>query len=106
MRKTVMAIAMCLSLMGCTTTQITDFIGQVQADAAIACRFIPTVATVLAFFNVGIGATVASVTAAICAGVPQPSSAKYQALPHYRTSSIPAVSGTVNNIPVIGWRTQ
>lgn len=106
MRKMLLIITMFVGLAGCTTTQITSFIGQVQADAAIACKFIPTVATILAFFNASIGATVSSVTAAICSAVPPPASAKYQALPHYRTTGIPAVAGTVTNIPVIGWRTQ
>ena len=104
MRKTVMAVVLSLSLAGCTTTQITDFIGQVQADTAVACKFIPTVATILAFFNAGIGATVGTVAAAICATIPPPASAKFQAIP---LRGHPAATVAVfSTIPVTGWRTQ
>jgi hypothetical protein len=106
MRKTFLAVIVAASLAGCTTTQVTDFIGQVQADAAIACKFVPTVATILAFFNAGVGATVGSVTAAICAAIPPPASARYLALPRYKTGGVPAIVGSVGQIPVIGWRTQ
>jgi hypothetical protein len=101
-----MVLIATLALGGCTTAQVTSFIGQVQADAAIACKFVPTVATILAFFNAGIGATVATVTAAICAAVPQPSSSKWLALPRYGAGGPPVYTGNVGNIPIIGWRTQ
>lgn len=101
-----MVLIAALTLGGCTTAQVTSFIGQVQADAAIACKFIPTVATILAFFNAGIGATVASVTAAICSAVPPPASAKFKSLPLRSAGGVPGVTGIVNSIPIVGWRTQ
>ncbi len=89
---------------GCTTLQITDAIGQIQAYTAVACKFIPTVATILAFLNAGIGTAVGTVGAAICAAVPPPATARYQALPlrGHPAASVSVVSG----IPVTGWRTQ
>lgn len=91
---------------GCTTMQITSVIGQIQAYTAVACKFIPTVATILAFLNAGIGTAVGTVGAAICASVPPPASAKFQALPHYRAGGPAVVAGQAGNIVVTGWRTQ
>ena len=108
MKKTFMtcSFAAFAVLAGCTTTQITDAIGQIQAYTAVACKFIPTVATILAFLSAGIGSAVGTIGAAICASVPPVASARYQALPHYRAGGPAVVAGQAGNIPVIGWRTQ
>jgi hypothetical protein len=95
-----------IGLTGCTTAQVTTFIGDVQADAALVCKFVPTVATVLSFFNAAIGATVSTVTAAICAAVPPPTSARYLGLPRLSVGGAPGTVGYVGNTPIQGWRTQ
>ncbi len=103
MRK-MLLVTVLAALGGCTTLQITTAIGQIQAYTAVACKFIPTVATILAFLNAGIGTAVGTVGAAICAGVPPAASARYQALP-LRGHPAAAVS-VVSGIPVTGWRMQ
>ncbi len=95
-----------IGLAGCTTMQITTAIGQIQAYTAVACKFIPTVATILAFLNAGIGSAVGTIGGAICASVPPPASAQFRALPHYGAGGPPVVAGQAGNIPVVGWRTQ
>lgn len=104
--------AMFLGLAGCTTTQVTDFLGQVQADAAAACLFVPTIETILnVAASLGIpvtaivGSAVNTVASAICAQVPPPSSARYLRL--NPTGVGPAVNiGTLGGVPINGWRTK
>lgn len=105
------ALASAVALTSCTTAQLnrldqltSQFIAEVQAGAAAACKVIPTVAAITAIFNANASATVASVEAAICAVAPKPSSARFKALPS-DTKSAPGVIGTTGDgIIVTGWR--
>ena len=108
----VTAGAVALSTVGCSTTQITDFLGQVQADTASACAFVPTINTILAvaaalgFAPASIaGAAIQTVASAICQQVPPPASARYQALSPRGVGPARTVS-TFGNIPITGWRTH
>ena len=112
MRKMMIAAVTSLSLLaGCSTTQITDFLGQVQADAAAACLFVPTIETILAvaqslgFAPAAIGgAAIQTVANAICSQVPKPASARFRALPLRGIG--PAVNvGNFNGVQINGWRT-
>jgi hypothetical protein len=97
--------AVAISTTGCSTTQIQNietFIGQVQADAAQVCKFVPTVATIISLVNAGIGQVVGAVVMAICNSVPPPTSAQYRALP-LRSGGGPPVTVAPG---IAGWRVQ
>ena len=105
MKKTLIVSLLSLWLVGCSTTQIQSietFIGQVQADAAQVCKFVPTVATIISLVNAGIGQVVGAVVMAVCNSVPPPASAQYRALP-LRSSGGLAVTVAPG---IAGWRTQ
>ena len=108
----VTAGAVALSTASCSTTQTTDFLAQVQADAAQACLFVPTIATILAVAAaLGIpaasiaGAAIQTVANAICAKVPPPASAQFRALAPQGGGPARTVS-VLGNIPINGWRTH
>jgi outer membrane lipoprotein SlyB len=106
MKRTLLVGVVSLWLVGCSTTQIQQaeaFLGQVQAYTAQVCKFVPTIATILAIVNGGIGSVVGAVGAAICNAVPPPSSARFKALPRLG-STFAGTVGTVNGIPITGWR--
>ena len=112
MRKTTIAMMTALSLLvGCSSVQITNFLGQVQAAAAQACLFVPTIDTILAIASsLGIPATgivggaVNTIARAICSQVPPPTSVRYRAL---APQGGPAKTiGTFQNVPINGWRTH
>ncbi len=99
------AAAVAMSTASCSTTQIGNietFIGQVQADAALVCKFVPTVATIISVVNAGIGQVVGAVVMAICNAVPPPTSAQYRALP-LRSGGGAAIQVAPG---IAGWRTQ
>ena len=107
MRKMLLSLALAggIALAGCSTTQVQQaetFIGQVQADAALVCKFVPDVTTILSIVNSGIGQVVGAVVQAICNAVPPTASARYKALPR--------AGGGGNAVQVSpgisGWRTQ
>lgn len=111
MRKAASAalVAGTLTFGGCSTTQVTDFLSQVQAATATACAFVPTIDTILGvaqtlgFQPAAIaGAAITTVANAICTKVPAPASAKFLALP--RRGATPANAGTVNGVTINGWR--
>ena len=111
MRKLLMSTAVACSVMlgACSTTQVTNFLAQVQADTAAACLFVPTIDTILAvaqslgFAPAAIaGAAITTVANAICSQVPPPASAKYRAL---AKQGGPAKGiGSVNGVQISGWR--
>lgn len=111
MRKTILALPLALSLAGCTTTQVTDFLKQVQAAAAQACLFVPTIDTILSVatalgipWTAVVGPAINTVANAICSQVPPPASAAYRSL---LPQGGPAKTiGVYNNIPINGWRTR
>jgi hypothetical protein len=113
MRKTMIAAVTALFLLtGCSTTQITNFLGQVQADAAAACLFVPTIDTILAVASaLGIpltniaGAAVNTVANAICSQVPPPASARFKSLSPQGGGPAKTV-GNFNGIPINGWRSR
>ncbi len=113
MRKTTIAAMTALSLLvGCSSVQITNFLAQVQADAAAACQFVPTIDTILAVAAaLGIpassivGAAVDTVAQAICRQVPPPASARFRALAPQGQGPARAV-GAFNGIQINGWRTH
>lgn len=101
-----------LTLAGCTTTQVTDFLKLVQADTAVACMFVPTIDTILAVAaalgipaTAIIGGAITTVANAICSQVPPPASAKYQALAPVNSGAA-KLAGTFNGVPITGWRTR
>lgn len=99
-------LASALVLAQCSTTQIQQaeaFIGQVQAYTAQVCKFIPTVATILAIVNSGIGSVVGAVGSAICNAVPPTASARFKALPKLG-AIFAGTAGTVNGVAITGWR--
>ena len=111
MRKTLMAGVTAVFLLGgCTTTQVTDFLAQVQATTAQVCLFVPTIETILAVAaSLGIpvtaivGGAIGTVATAICSQVPPPASARYHAL--FPRGAGPARTiGNVNGIVINGWR--
>lgn len=103
--------AAAIVLGGCSTTQVTDFLGQVQAAAAVACKFVPTIDTILSIAAAlgfapatAAAGAVTAVSSAICSQVPPPASAAYGRLPLKGVG--PAVSvGKVGGVAVNGWRT-
>jgi hypothetical protein len=104
--------AMFIGLGGCSTTQITDFLKLVQADAAQTCLFVPTIDTILAVAAaLGIpaagiaGAAIDAVAKAICSQVPQPSSAQFRALAPQGGGPARTV-GTFGGVPINGWKTR
>lgn len=106
------AIAASAALAGCSSTQtasldtITASIVQgVQETAANLCSIIPEAASVASIFNASIGATVSSVASAICSVAPAPASAEFKALPRFKAAA-PVLIGTVNGVPLTGWRTK
>jgi hypothetical protein len=97
--------AIAITVGGCSTTQtqqIETFIGQVQADAALVCKFIPDVATIISLVNSGIGQIAGLVVQAVCNSIPPPASARYKALP-LRSGGGAAVTVAPG---ISGWRTQ
>ena len=111
--------AVAMSSAACTTTQITSFIGQVQADAAVACAFVPTVDTILAIAaSLGFAPAAAAagaiqaVTAVICSKIPPSASARYQAIMPRRAGGPASSVGPVIVVPgqppitINGWRTH
>jgi hypothetical protein len=114
MRKMLLGCTTALFILGgCTTTQVTTFLGQVQADAASACLFVPTIDTILAVaaelgFSPAMAAAAAvnSVTSAICSQVPPPSSARYGTLAPLKAGGPASTVGTVGGVVVNGWRTK
>ncbi len=111
MRKWLVSTALAGSLVigGCSTMQVTNFLGQVQAATASACLFVPTIDTILAVAGaLGIpataiaGAAINTIANTICSKVPPPSSARYKSL---SPQGGPAKTiGTVNGIFINGWR--
>ena len=100
-------ILLALQLAACTTTQVQQietFIGQVQSATAAACKFIPTVSTIISLVNTGIGQVVGVIAAAVCNAVPPPTSARFKALP--RVGARAGAAGTVNGVTINGWRTN
>lgn len=94
---------------GCSTTQVTDFLGQVQAATATACKFVPTIDTILAIAGslgfapaTAAAGAVTAISNAICSQVPPPASARYQQL--YRQGGPAKSVGVIGGIPVNGWR--
>ena len=114
MRKMLLGCTTALFIIGgCTTTQVTSFIGQVQAAAATACLFVPTVDTILAVAaQLGFSpamvaeAAVNAVTSAICSQVPPTSSARYRTLAPLKTGGPATTVGTIGGVTVNGWRTR
>ncbi len=100
-----------LGLAGCTTTQITDFLAQVQSATAAACMFVPTITTILAVAQAlgvptgAIGVGVGIVADAICKQVPPPASARYRALAHRGVGPAQRV-GVIGGVGIDGWRTR
>lgn len=112
MRKFLLAatVACGVTVGGCSTVQVTDFLAQVQASTAQACLFVPTIETILAVAQalgipaVGIvGSAIGTVANAICQQVPPPASARYKALLPRGTGPAKTV-GSVNGVVVNGWR--
>lgn len=106
MRKLMMSAttAIFLVVAGCSTTQVQQietFIGQVQAATAQACKFVPTVNTIITMVNSGIGQVVGVVTAAICNAIPPPASARFKALPLVNNGAPVTIAPNIS-----GWRTQ
>lgn len=106
------AAAVAISTAGCTTTQVTNFLGQVQQAAAIACKFVPTIDTVLAVAGslgfapaTAAAGAVNAVAAAICASVPPTTSARYRALAPQGLGPARTI-GNIGGIPINGWRTN
>jgi outer membrane lipoprotein SlyB len=101
-------LAAALSLGGCSTlnTQTANFLGEVQAFAAQAFKFVPDIATILALYNAGIGTSVGAIGTAVCALVPPPASARYKALAPHQAGVVPSTIGTIGNVVISGWRTQ
>jgi hypothetical protein len=102
-----------VALGGCTTTQITGFLGQVQAAAAQACQFVPTIDTILAIAGslgfapaTAAAGAVTAVASVICSKVPPPVSAQYKALAPLRAGGPASTAGTINGVPINGWRTH
>lgn len=119
MRKSFIALALAstLTLASCQNAgtpsslqaATAQFIQEVQAGAAVACKVVPTVAAIVSVFNAAVGATVGSVTAAICAAVPPAASARYGALQRYGAGPASYIGTTTvgtNTVVVTGWRTQ
>ena len=115
MRKLFLALALSgsLGLASCTTpitaSQEAQFIAEVQAGAAAACKVVPTVAAILGVFNVVVGASVSAVVTAICAAVPPPASARYGAIHRLGAGSASYIGVTTvgtHTVAVTGWRTQ
>lgn len=113
MRKAFLSLttAAFLGLAGCTTTQVTDFLKQVQAVTAATCLFVPTIDTILAVANaLGIpytgivGGAIDTISHAICSQVPPPASANFKALP--RLGGAAVVTGSLNGVPIKGWRAR
>lgn len=101
--------AICITIGGCTTTQVTDFLGQVQAATATACKFVPTIDTILQIAGslgfapaTAAAGAVTAVANVICAQVPPPASARYQQL--YRQGGPARAVGTVGGVSINGWR--
>lgn len=81
MRRILMAVSaglLALSLSACGTTggvgtpgtgSVTDAIKQVQEYTALACKFVPTVATVAAIFSGGASSSIAAIAQDICNAV-------------------------------------
>jgi hypothetical protein len=121
-RRTLLASAATIPIVGCSTTgtiqqQIQQVIDTIQAYAAQACGIIPTVKSILdiaAAFGVPLASVGAvalqTVEQAICASVPPKSSARFARIPLRTAGSAP---GRIGNAPtpigpvvVNGWRTQ
>jgi hypothetical protein len=111
MRKITIAALTSLTLLGgCSTVQVTDFLKLVQADAATACLFVPTIDTILAVAAaLGIpatgiaGAAIDTVAKAICAQVPPPASARFKALAPQGGGPAQTVA-VIGGIPINGWK--
>lgn len=112
MRKLLLCSALALSVGACSTAQVStlssDTANVVQAvheSAANLCKIIPEAGSIVSIFNAAIGATVSTVTNAICSQVPPPASAKYKALPAFHAVA-PAPVAIVSGVTVTGWRVQ
>lgn len=119
MRKLLLSAFAGLTLLaGCATNPTTgvttvspSFIASVQSIASTTCAFIPTVDTIIAMFNAGIGATATAVSSAICSGVSKPAaSARLKGLPFRSSGAVaaPLTNVIINgvSVPITGWRAR
>lgn len=114
MRKalTIGLLASYLMVSGCATLnqQTANFLAQVQSFTAQACKFIPTIDTILAIFNAGIATTVGTIATTVCAAVPPVATVRYRALPRAGTGApamaVGSVRSQIGNVVINGWRTQ
>jgi len=108
MRKLIITITLAcgIAVSGCSTLNpgTATFLGEVQALAAQACKFVPAISTIVAIFNAGIAVTVGGIATTICAALPPPASAQMQKLHRYGAGPAVTVSN-VGTIPITGWRT-
>ena len=104
----VTATAVAFSATGCSTLNpgTATFLGEIQAFTAQACKFVPTIATIVAIFNAGIATGVGGIATAICASLPPPTSAQFHNLHKYGLSPVPSHASDIGNLPINGWRTQ
>ena len=109
-RKALIAAVAAGSLAGCSTAQFTQldtittsFIASVQSEAALACKIIPTVDSIVSIFNAAIGQTAGAIAAIVCAASPPPASARFRALPPQGYSPV-VIGKTPGGIVISGWR--
>jgi hypothetical protein len=113
----VAALAGGAMLGGCSTAQIenatTTIEGDIQAGTSLLCGVLPTLTSITSVVGAVIGqveittlsaAAEASIENAICNAAPTPASSRYRALPRASFGAAPASIGTVNGVPVTGWR--
>ena len=93
---------------GTTQTDINNIIAQVQANAKIACGFVPTATTILNIIGAAVpGVGIAtSIAAAICAAVAPVSMSGKHAFTAKTVRGYRVMPGTVNGVTVEGSRVR
>ena len=66
MKKLILILPLALGLAACNPA---DVIKQVQADAKLACGFVPAASMIVAIFNAGVGQSAEQIASLICQGV-------------------------------------
>jgi hypothetical protein len=77
MRKTFISVAACVSLAACTPQEAATAVDQAQTVTEQLCGFVPTVQTILQFYQNASAITATEIAAAVCSVVTKKSGGRW-----------------------------